>query len=90
MQLEISAVKYCLTNFGSKVIPETKEKSFVLMYRDFNKEGLKKQLDYLQAKELMQLDYLQAKKLKELKLEKQRIISMSSKSTSGELGPPSL
>ena len=50
--LKRSAIEYCMINFGSIVIPEAKEKNFVLMYRDFNKKDLKKQLDYLQAIEL--------------------------------------
>ena len=79
--LKISAVEYCLINFGSIDIPETEEKIFVKMYQNFSGDLLTKKLDslqeekrylqeekrYLQEKELKQLDILQAEKEKELK-----------------------
>ena len=72
--LKISAVEYCLINFGSIDIPETEEKIFVKMYQNFSGDLLSKKLDslqeekrYLQEKELKQLDILQAEKAKDLK-----------------------
>ena len=68
--LKISAVEYCLINFGSIDIPETEEKIFVKMYQNFSGDLLSKKLDslqaekrYLEQKELKQLDILQAEKL---------------------------
>ena len=97
--LKISAVEYCLINFGSIVIPETEEKIFVKMYQNFSGDILSKKLDSLQeekrylqakdlkqqAKDLKQLDILQAEKAKDLELEKQRTIFISRDSSSGKL-----
>ena len=90
--LKISAVEYCLINFGSIVIPETEEKTFVKMYQNFSGDILSKKLDslqeekrYLQEKDLKQLDILQAEKAKDLELEKQRTIFISRDSSSGKL-----
>ena len=83
MKLEVAAVQYCLSHFGNIVTPETREKEFVLMYRDFNKEDLTKQFMNLQAEKLN----LQAEKLE---LQKQKTISMSSNSRSGKLDSTSL
>ena len=100
VKLEISAVKYCLENCGSIVIPETKEKNFVKMYQKFGEDRLWKQLEQLQAEKLelekhRQEDkkYLQAKELElekhrqamELEHEKQKTTRMSSNSSSGKL-----
>ena len=97
--LKISAVEYCLINFGSIDIPETEEKIFVKMYQNFSGDLLSKKLDSLQeekrylqaeklnqqAKDLKQLDILQAEKAKDLELEKQRTIFISRDSSSGKL-----
>ena len=76
--LKISAVEYCLINFGSIDIPETEEKIFVKMYQNFSGDLLSKKLDSLQAEKR----YLQAK---DLELEKQGTISISRDSSSGKL-----
>ena len=82
VKLEISAVKYCLENCGSIVIPETKEKNLVKTYQKFGEDRLWKQLDYLQAKELELEKHRQAM---ELEHEKQKTTRMSSNSSSGKL-----
>ena len=90
--LKISAVEYCLINFGSIDIPETEEKIFVKMYQNFSGDLLTKKLDSLQEEKrfrqeekLKQLDILQAEKAKDLELEKQRTIFISRDSSSGKL-----
>ena len=98
---EISAVKYCLANFGNIVIPETGEKNAVMIYKNFGLDGLmdqllelEKQKSNLQAKDLN----LQAKDLnlqaKELELVKQNTILLQGNSTRnstrGKLGSISL
>ena len=81
VKLKITAVEYCLANFGEIVIPETEERNAV---KNFSEDRLMKQLEQLQAYELQQLQAVY------LELEKQKTISMSSKSTTGKLGSPSL
>ena len=76
--LKISAVEYCLINFGSIDMPETEEKIFVKMYQNFSEDLLTKKLDSLQEEKR----YLQAK---DLELEKQRTILISRDSSSGKL-----
>ena len=69
MELKVAAVIYCMSNFGNIVTPETREKEFVLMYRDFNKEDLNKHLMNLQAEKLQLLN-------EKIEILKQKTISM--------------
>ena len=78
VKLKISAVEYCLINFGSIEIPETEEKIFVKMYQNFSGDLLTKKLDSLQEEKR----YLQKN---DLELEKQRTIFISRDSSSGML-----
>ena len=83
VKLKMSAVEYCLDNFGSIVILETKEKNFVEKYQKFSEDRLSKELDrlqedkkYFQAMELhrqaMELELEKHRQAKELELEKHR------------------
>ena len=88
VKLRITAVEYCLANFGEIVVPETEEKNAVKIYQKFSQDRPMEQLGHL----MEQLGQLQAEKLqlqaKDLELEKQKTISMGS--TTGMLGSPSL
>ena len=96
VKLKMSAVEYCLDNFGSIVILETKEKNFVEKYQKFSEDRLSKELDrlqedkkYFQAMELELQKHRQAKEQNrqamELELEKQKTLRMSSNLSSGKL-----
>ena len=86
----MSAVEYCLANFGSIVVPETEDESFVEMYQTFVKDLLSKQLGYLQAKEMLMIVKERNREEKEIELLKLKNLSMSSVSSSGKLDSTSL
>ena len=65
-----------MANFGEIVIPETEERNAVKIYHKFSEDRLMKQLEQLQAIDLL--------------LQEKKTIITSRKPTTGKLGSPSL